>query len=478
MLPPAFCMKSLSKSIKSTRALFFISVLILILSGLTILLDFSFAEKNKNKVRVWYPLDSSKCDGDFRFKFPYQIDAEPSAILIREATVDWRHVSINDVRDRGITGPYRRVLMLLTVLPDTKNNNLTEIEKPTEDRDFDRKAQLMYKNGDAVENVNVSFDYLIEDGRCQRDCGKNGPCIMKEWQSIITLTPKNYEDEEYFSALLNTLSRSGAYFNLIIPVMVRSRKKAQLVRFKIGLACVSSLSITAQIPTQNYMPTRTEKCRDSTSSVMLAGAPIFGIYSKDKTDWKQIAQFAARHMLGNTWFNSVIVSVHPKHTVSYIRKECAGKHSKCAEKYFRANYEHLDSIGKIVESELKNLKVPEAYWNHLVIVSFCNLGSDFEASEKNYPCSGSHQGGQKVWTHYAYTTFGPYYKWAASLDLDEILVDELAFKKAAISSPQRYQSAEEKFNLLQAETKKTSFMRAGWIFMFRSRQSQNSQIKL
>lgn len=419
-------------------------------------------DTKKHYVNIWVPHGMSKCQGMLRAKTKSQKVSDPYALVVREATVDWRHRSIIEARRKGVRGPYRRIVVFMSILPNARGSNYTEIEKSFHRTEYPWTAYLESNSKRLAKTINVQFDYLIEQKRCQIWCGRFGRCVLREWQAIVTFKPRLGTSEILFSKNLNKLVESSASLHLSFHVLSRLSGKSEKIDISIALACVASLGESTQLP--NTLPMRSETCAKAKGALAIAGAPIFGNSLRNHSSSSLIAHYAARHLYGHTWFDNVVVAVHPKHSISEIMGLCAysRKRSSCISKYHKHNLEHLHQTRAAVEVQLKMIGVPQKDWPKIIIFSICNLGTDFEVLESNFPCEATYQGGQKLMGYFGFTVFAPYFKWSSNIDIDEFLVDELAPVQGTNSRSTRHQSAESRFNLLTVETGKKNFY-ANWL---------------
>lgn len=411
---------------------------------------------------IWIPFDMSQCQGQFRAKTKSQNASDPYALVVREASVDWRHVSIDEARQNGIRGSYRRIVILMTALPSARNRKKSELVRTIDSEEYRKSGYIKSTRSEEKLSIEVHFDYLIEDQRCQTTCGMFGKCGVREWQAIVTLVPSTGLSESKFLAKLNKLMKSNASLKIVFYVLSRSSNKIEKVQVEIALACVASLVETTQIPYLETYPRRQERCDNARGAIAIAGSPMYGNSLRGLAPSKLLAHYAARNLFGHTWFNKVIVAVHLKYSVSEIQSRCGSRNSTCVLQYQSENLESIKRTRNAMEKELSIIGVPEKDWNRILLISICNLGADFESLETHHPCEASFFGGQKVLGHFSYIAFAPYFKWASNFDIDEFLLDEFPPRQSFKSTITKLESAEQRFNRIINGTNKHSFF-ANWL---------------
>ena len=401
------------------------------------------------------PYDPEICFGNFYAHLNSQSNSDSIPIVIREAANDLRFVSLENARIHHKVRRLVRLQVLLSVIPDPRKSMKREIESVA--HNLKKLVSLRTENGSLVDDIDIKYDYLIEDEGCQRTCRKFKTCRVREWQAIFTLLERNEGHFNGFHQRIQSLINTRAFIEFTIPVNLRNSVKTEVLTFQLSLGCFSGLSDKNKLPLKSTMPHR----QYLDGAVTISGSPPFGVLRNDTSYWKKIAHYAARHLYGHTWYDTVSVPILPLHTLSFIQFMC-GLDRKCASKFHRANYKYMKEISTVIERELIELKVPETDLNRLIIFQFCGLGSDFRVSEIEEPCASSFHGGQKILGMIGYTHFGPFHAWASNFDVDELLVDETALASKQGRHWNRFQSASERFDLLKKETNKSTFY-ATWM---------------
>jgi hypothetical protein len=418
-------------------------------------------------VAVWIP-HSDACDGVFAARTSATAPDGPVALVVREATVDYRHVSVAEFRGKHGLRDYRRVLLLLTNVPQEANGMQTYILKPVHShrkKEHARAASIVNADGSPVDGgvlrgLSVSFDYLLDDKRCEQNCKRFPRCRVREWKAVVSIVSGEISLWNRLPSVLERLVKDGARLRLYIPVELRSpAKQVEAVTVEVALSCVAGLTSATAMPPMPFMPAREESCESARGSVQISGGPLFGARRKEPRAWRELSHFAARHLYGTTYFDIVAVALLPDFSVAEIASRCAADsfNKTCAVAHHDANREYLRVVRGEMELEFSKIGVPQEDWSRVILFMACRLGTDFEGREAGLPCDVSHHAGQKIVGHIGYAMFAPYHHWASNFDVDEFLYDELASPQPQDSTETRLVSAESRFNGLRNATKRDVF---------------------
>lgn len=427
---------------------------------------------HESRVAVWVP-HSERCDGIFAVRTSQTEPDGPVALVVREATVDYRHVSLAELRAKGSSPNARRVLILMTNLPQKENDMFTYIKETRQKGELSPAASLVYPNGSAVTGgasrgwtSSVSFDYLLEDKSCEQNCKVYSRCRVREWKAVVTvrnfgsplpgfLLPPNSVD-----LWLERLKRDGVRLRLSFHVALRTDEaKIERLEVEVGLSCIAGLVPETQMPPMPYMPPRKESCAEARGAVQISGGALFGRARHDPASWRLLAHFAARHLYGTTSYDTVAIALLPEYSVREIWSLCKtdAANSTCVPALHKSNREYVETVRNGVEDELEKLQVPRQDWARIALFMFCRLGTDFEGSEAGLPCDASHHAGQKVLGHAAYAMFAPFHRWASNFDLDEFLYDEAAPVRPRTEALEESRSAYLRFEQLRTATRRSVF---------------------
>lgn len=334
-------------------------------------------------------------------------------------------------------------------------------------------ASLVYPDGAAVTEgaawgwtPSVSFDYLIEDKRCEQNCKVFKVCRVREWKAVATIRNSEFSPlglvlgPRAVDSWLERLKQGGVRLRLSFHVTLRTEKaKTERLEVEIGLSCIAGLVPETQMPPMPHMPPRKERCSKAKGAVQISGGALFGDARHDPASWRVLAHYAARHLYGTTAYDTVAVALLPEYSVSEIHSLCSGDaaNSTCVSSLHEKNREYVESVRSGVEGELEMLEVPRKDWARVVLFLFCRLGTDFNGSEAGLPCDASHHAGQKVLGHAGYAMFAPYHRWASNFDVDEFLYDEAAPVEPRSESLERSRSAASLFEQLREATQRSVF---------------------
>lgn len=393
--------------------------------------------------------------------------------MIREAAVDLRHNSLEELRLRqnfAPEKPFRRICILLTASPGV--GRVLPLSSPR-DKKLDGIFPKMYLKADGKELLDegwsVEVDYILRDPLCRNRCPyanlKVKQCYPAEWQVIATLRgPEHIRTEEQLQEALEELMQetpAAARLELNLPVVLAyDNDKVAHSKLSVGLSCISGLEAKRSLKTiLPLMPKRTE-CRDATGSVNVAGGALWGYKRTNPAGRREIANFAARSLFGSVRFDTVAVPVIGLHSVSEIMFNCRDD-ELCSSNYHEANENFLRELTLEVEDELKLLNVPRSLWARITLFPVCRLGTDFQGSERhNQGCKFSRYYGQGMTTDLSYILFSPFHKWFSSFDLDEYAVNESDFSRGIVK-PLSAQIIFDRQNNLKGGG--SSVLQIGWL---------------
>lgn len=175
-------------------------------------------------------------------------------------------------------------------------------------------------------------------------------------------------------------------------------------------------------------------------AVLLSGSSLYGHKKRDVKYFREIAHFALRALHGPVRYDAVVMSVVSDATVSDAALRCASltegdEDDLCRERVRLANNELLDRIAGEIGRELALLGAPRETARKVILVPSCTLGSDAERSEFGDACNQTKHYGQYWATVFAYAPVAPFFRWAASNDMDEfIMPHDVAAKVSDVSS--------------------------------------------
>jgi len=446
------------RTLLTTSRRLFIKFGLAIIIFYNVILQIKNRSNDEDRVSLYVPYDPNICKGTLSIMAPNQPSTDGIALVVREAALDTRFVSIRDARKLYPNQEFLRLQLLLSLIPDAKKDNRTYILQV--ERSLQQHATIQYSDGRSADKIDVKFDYLIEDGRCQRTCIRYKTCRVREWQAIVTVLSTDMGEKENLEDYMQDLIDEGAFLRLNLPVVIQESGLIETVIVDIGLSCTAGLSKTNRLPyVDRTIPGEQGDCNNARGALTIGGGALFGEMRYNESAWRSIAHYGARHLLGHTWYDTVAVALLAEFTVSEIIQICSfsEKVSDCVNHYHSKNMDYFNKVRRVVEEELYELNVPRKKWTRLILFQFCGLGSDFEGTEKGMPCAASFHNGQKILGLIGYTHFSRGHSWASNFDLDELLVDETAPSISSGNYPHEYESAHDRFTSLRRETNKTSY---------------------
>lgn len=360
-------------------------------------------------IRVWNP-HSKSCRGQFNF---HPKNRHGLKVMVREAAVDLRHNSLRELHLKlppPDNTPFRRICILVTA-----SQGVGHVEPAPLSSLGDKKPEGVFPeiflkaDGDTLSNQfaagwSVDLDYILKDpicrNRCPKDKMKLKDCRPGEWQIIATLRPPAHiRSDRALQRGLDWLMHqksATARLELKLPVFLAYENDKVLdLTFTVGLSCISGLE--SQRSLENVlprMPRRSANCREATGSVNVAGGALWGYKRTNPAGRREIANFAARSLLGPVRYDTVAVPVIGKYSISEIMSRCRND-ELCYFKYHEENEHFMRELALEVEDELKLLKFPTDLWQRIALFPVCRLGTDFDDSEKDSQgCTFSRYHGQ------------------------------------------------------------------------------------
>jgi hypothetical protein len=458
--------------------------------------------RSPDRVSIWLP-HSESCDGQFvAYSQLKRSDPYLPVLLLREASVDYRHVSIKEYRERrNHASSFRRILLAVTVVPEQCDTFVTGPLMDAGSRLLHR-SEISFPNGTKSDELDSRIDFFVSDEqRCARWCHRDAKCRsyvdvcrMKEWQFILTITPQLKQTKENaFLERLEGAALANASLSVYLPLQLRARG-TETFKLQVGFSCIAGLTTSTKIPASLLLPARKSRCEDAKGAVVISGAPLFGSHLHDRASWRRVAHFAARSIFGTMWFDTVAVGVHPVYSMSHIQDKCGRLETDreikmCIQSHHGTNLGLLQAIAREIEAEFVALGIPKSEWARLILFPICRLGSDHRGLESGEPCLHSHHGGQRVMAHVGYTMFAPHHAWATNIDIDEFIVDESGasttheqgllqrwLSGAAVKTAVKAVSAAEQFDRVRAIQQGTSIVMP-WLDIRVTPENERSLVK-
>lgn len=355
------------------------------------------------RVSVWAP---RRCSGRFVGPPAAAKGAAFPAAVVREAVVDRRAVSRRQFRrDVDSRRPFERLVVYVSAhlsVRLSKANASVALEG----------AEGIVARVDHVTHANpfVEAYGVYRPGRKTKQGHE-----ISEWQVVLSLVPNDthagvFPDYASFSAALQVLP--GAVLRFSLPL---KSFDGQVLPFEpvFDLACAVGWHHPDVYPgltrIQPGAPTCGKRGAHVKGAVVFGGSALYGKKREDPSHYREIAHFAARALTGPVRFDTVVMPIVANNSVADATTHC-GTDQACLEEHHDANVALLQRVAVVVEEELDVLGMSRQLFKNVILIPFCRLGSDTNATEKGDPCASSHRYGQYHASFFAYAMLSPYYK--------------------------------------------------------------------
>lgn len=206
-----------------------------------------------------------------------------------------------------------------------------------------------------------------------------------------------------------------------------------LLRFD-GIAIPFSISLPLscvlgwQLPTvlTSHGAHCNDGARDARGAVLFSAGALHGRKKRSAYHYRELANFAARALLGALRFDAVVIAVVVDFSASDVQMRC-GPDVLCAKRLDEANRRMINGVAVAVEEEMARLRVPPKLFERVVLVTSCRLGSDAIGSERGNPCRVSKQYGQYYASFFSYAMLAPFFKVCYSLFLFPFLFGVIGY---------------------------------------------------
>lgn len=431
-------------------------------------------DQQTDRVFIWQP--GGECTGHFVSEpAKHGQNGVPYAI-VREAIIDRRLTANNHFLEthpqfKKLRIPFVRVVIFMTmhmsVRGEMSNANATVVHAEDIPNTINSTRQP------TTANVLARVDYFQQvDGHLNRGSLKayrpgmiNQKGIsLTEWQVSISLFPSQDDDMTEKSARITTtqqfmshlieLSRDGTWALHVDLQLRRFDDHVMWFRPRMKLACATGWFFPEVMPQQLYRPA----CPSATGAVLFSGSALHGKKNSDASNYHEVGHFAARALHGPVEFDTVAVSVIPPFAVSHDRFQ---RHRDDIHYNNQSStLAHLERIRAAVEYELTELGVGFNGRSKIILAPVCRLGSYGEEGNYGRPCSKSFWNGQYTTLLVLYSMLSPSFQWAASLDLDEVLLGRPT--KTGVSHYSTTGRADRLFNGI-AMYSRNRYFTSGWI---------------
>lgn len=226
--------------------------------------------------------------------------------------------------------------------------------------------------------------------------------FVTEWQVGVKLYPAQ-------TGLVGAVREAAAenlQLNVTLPV-VRFDEEEIMWPIEMGLGCVLGWSTPG-------VEDRVEACgkdgKGATGAFLVSGSALYGGKKKDVRHFREIANFAARALMGPVRYDAVAMGVVTDYSLSDMEYKCRVADVECWQKLDDWNVRMMEAVARTVEEELAMLGVPSELFSRVLLIPSCRLGSDADRNEWRDPCKESKRYGQYFATFYSYTMLAPFFK--------------------------------------------------------------------
>lgn len=351
----------------------------------------------KNHVTIWHSPKS--CIAPFRTGPARESKTHFPYAVLRDAVVDRRPISTTELAGNDPPGTVRIVLYFtnhLSARLTTENSSLIV-------------------QGDRVsahfEYVNHITTFLIPriPGRPR---GSYRPGLrtkfgreVTEWQAGLKLYPRDPHHPNPETAIKEAVAENDE-INITMSV-IRYDQVVFPLNIRMSLACVLGW---VPLGVEGRKDVCGEKGKGANGSILFSGSSLYGPKKRDSKHFREVANFAARALMGPLSYDMVAMSAVVMHSGADIDLMCHGQPPSCREKLQNENAEHMTDIANVVEEELVKIGFPRNLFSRLILLPSCRLGSDATRSEKGDPCFKSKRYGQYYATFFSYAILAPFFK--------------------------------------------------------------------
>lgn len=421
------------------------------------------------RVFIWMP--GGDCMGSFISTSAQHASSGTPYAMLREAVIDRRvaannHFLENNKKYTGI--PFVRVVFHVTVHLSVRLSAVNST------------AEIKMADGSASNKFSLHVDYVMQTepwlNRVAPQAYRPGMTNQKgytvaEWQVSVSVLPRGGMDIASRRQLVDRLielsqSDNGTTAKLFLSLRaIRFDNAVFSFEPWMTLSCVMGWVMPDAYPPlprlRDDAPPPCERGVDKTDgAILFSGSFLHGVKNRDPKHFAEIAHFAARALHGPLKFTTVLMSVLPRHSVTDIKYRCADD-LLCMRAMHAENIGHLEGIREAVEREFDALGMSRSSYGQLIIAPGCRLGSHASGTEKTGgPCSASFWHAQYVASLYAYSMLSPFYKWAVSYDLDEMVMG----KPSSLTWFNRFMQAGPAAQLLDAaDAEHAGYFTFGWL---------------
>lgn len=257
-----------------------------------------------------------------------------------------------------------------------------------------------------VEYVNWVSSMIVPKpkGRYRKRMTTKFGSEVSEWQIGIRLEARRGLTE---GAVVRAVEANVA-LNVSLLV-VRYDDKVFPMDVRMQMSCVMGWTLPGLEGREETCGPIEEQGRMAEGSILLSGSALYGSKKRDPRYYREVANFAARGLMGAVRYDYVAMSVVSDVSVSDMDLHC-GEDVVCRRRMEEVNEGLLMRIRDVVEEEMEIIGVPRSLFPRLLLIPTCRLGSHSNGTEKDDPCSVGKRYGQYHATFFSYAILAPYFK--------------------------------------------------------------------
>lgn len=225
---------------------------------------------------------------------------------------------------------------------------------------------------------------------------------ITEWQVGLWLAPKRAGEAAVVKAMT-----SGRDMNVTLAIKPYGEDTIMWNINNMSLACVLGWELPESVRNRS---TCGKEGNGAKGGVLFSGTALYGEKKKKRKHFREIANFAARALLGEVKFDAIVMGVVSDYSKEDISLKCNGQDWRCWDAMEDKNRQSLSDIASVVEEELTAIGVPSEMFNRIMLVPSCRLGSDANGTERGDACVRSKRYGQYYASFFTYTILAPFYK--------------------------------------------------------------------
>lgn len=150
--------------------------------------------------------------------------------------------------------------------------------------------------------------------------------------------------------------------------------------------------------------------KEAEGGILFSGSALYGEKKREQLHFREVANFAARGLLGEVKYDMVVMGVVTDFSKEDMYFKCGKEDWRCLDALEEENADRLRDVARTVQEEMEVIGVPVDLLSRVVLIPSCRLGSDANATERGDPCYKSKRYGQYYASFFAYTMLAPFFK--------------------------------------------------------------------